>query len=136
VSDYGYCPDCGAPGVHRSRLSGLTRCLNGHQHMHFDQPVMMAPVREQLIESYFVMRVKETGGEQRKVTFPGHPGAPDRWAGWPTGYNALVELKRPDGKPEAHQRREHDKLRRCGMRVEVLSSKQEVDAFIRIALSR
>jgi len=134
MSDYGYCPDCGAPGVRRMRR--VTQCLNKHRHPHLSfNPPVEPRVREALIESYFVMRVKDTGGEQRKVTFPGHDGAPDRWAGWPTGFSALVELKRPDGVPEAHQAREHAKLRRCGLRVEVLSTKAQVDAFIDKATS-
>lgn len=136
MSDYGYCPVCDAPGVKRQNLNTITICLNGHKRFtgDFHGAPKTERVREALIESYFVMRVKDTGGEQRKVTFPGHPGAPDRWAGWPTGFNALVELKRPDGKPEPHQAREHAKLRRCGFRVEVLSTKAQVDAFIEKAV--
>jgi hypothetical protein len=84
---------------------------------------------EALVESYLVERVRDTGGEVRKVTFPGRRGAPDRLAGWP-GRHALVELKRPGAKPEPHQVREHDRLRAIGFRVEVIDTREAVDAFV------
>ena len=65
------------------------------------------------IEKYFIKRVKETGGEQRKLKWIGRNGAPDRLAWWPPKLSvecrssenvipgdivpvfAFVELKRP-----------------------------------------
>lgn len=132
MSDYGYCPSCGEPGVHRAR-GGLVTCMGGHRFSEVDfvdRAAARTPVREQLVESYFVQRVKETGGTVRKVRWDGHPGAPDRLVGWP-GRHALVELKRPDGEPEPHQRREHDRLRAIGFRVDVIDTKEKVDAFVR-----
>jgi hypothetical protein len=87
---------------------------------------------ERAVEDHLVRRVKETGGEIRKVVWAGHKGAPDRLAGWPSNKrHALVELKKPKGKgPEAHQSREHAKLRSIGFEVWVIHTKEQVDAFI------
>lgn len=131
MSDYGYCPACGQPGVHR-KTGGLVTCMAGHSFSEadfVDPAAARTSVREQLIESYLVQRVKETGGTVRKVRWDGHPGAPDRLAGWP-GRHALVELKRPKGVPEAHQLREHERLRGIGFVVFVIDTKQGVDAFV------
>lgn len=82
------------------------------------------------IESYFKRRVRETDGEERKVVFPGRKGAPDRLCGWPNGNHGFVELKRPGGKAEAHQLREHARLRSMGVRVDVLDTKALIDAYV------
>jgi len=91
------------------------------------------------IEQHLVKRVKETGGEVRKVIWPGRRGAPDRLVGWPEAgsgqrqlkaAHALVELKRPKKGAEAHQAREHARLRAIGFRVAVLSTIEAVDAFV------
>ena len=86
---------------------------------------------EAAVESYFNKRVKETGGEVRKVVWPGRRGAPDRFCGWErTKRSAFVELKRPAGRAESHQSREHARLRSVGVRVEVLDTREAVDRFV------
>jgi hypothetical protein len=88
-------------------------------------------VIEAAVESYFKKRVKETGGEERKVVWPGRKGAPDRFAGWARSQRtAFVELKRPKGKAAAHQEREHARLRLLGVRVEVIDTREGVDRFV------
>lgn len=89
-------------------------------------------MRESRVENYLVRRVKETGGVCRKVVFPGHRGAPDRFCGWRSRQRfALVEMKRPlTPTAEAHQIREHEKLRACGVDVRVLASFEDVDKFV------
>jgi len=82
------------------------------------------------VEDHFKRRVKETGGEVRKVVWPARRGAPDRLAGWENGRHGLVELKRPNGKAESHQLREHARLRKIGFRVDVLDTIEAVDAYI------
>lgn len=91
------------------------------------------------VEQHLIKRVKETGGVVRKVIWPGRRGAPDRLVGWPASEttpltrparNALAELKRPKKNAEAHQAREHERLRAIGFRVEVLSTIEAVDAFV------
>jgi hypothetical protein len=100
-------------------------------------------MREARVEDHLIKRVEETGGITRKVEWIGRRGAPDRLVGWPMGKlgahallmhglrPVLVELKRPlTPKAEAHQLREHERLRIIGFDVQVLASKEDVDRFI------
>lgn len=94
---------------------------------------MASTRKEELNEAYLVRRVKETGGETRKVKWPGRRGAPDRFIGWrDRGRSCFVEVKeasQPWGLQD-HQRREIEWLKSVGQRVAVLSSKAEIDQFI------
>ena len=87
-------------------------------------------MREKEVEQFFIRRVRETGGIQRKFTSPGHAGVPDRICAFPVGRVALAELKRPSKGAEEHQKREHDKWRAVGCTVWVLDTKEAVDIFI------
>jgi hypothetical protein len=131
VSDLGYCPECGDPGVRQVRLHGDTKCLRGHIYPseRFNPPTHRAP-KEALIEDYFVGAVTRSGGMTRKVKWLGVDGAPDRMAGWPNGRNGFVELKRPKGVAEAHQAREHRRMREIGFRVDVLDTKAAIDLWV------
>ena len=97
-------------------------------------------MRERDIEQYLVRRVKELGGEVRKVKWIGRRGAPDRVVMLPlpisVGGNRVgnliwVELKAPGEVSEPHQHREHERMRAMGQRVEVLDSKEQVDEVLR-----
>lgn len=89
-------------------------------------------MREARIEKYFNDQVKLHGGSTRKCVWPGHNGCPDRIALWPNRLD-WVELKRPlTPKAEAHQKREHDRLRDAGQFVCVLPTKEAVDRYIRL----
>ena len=86
-------------------------------------------MREREIEAYFVKRVKEAGGLQRKFVSPGHRGVPDRIV---VHFRSVyfVELKAL-GKPlRPDQKREHAKLTAVGADVRVIDSKEAVDNFI------
>lgn len=90
-------------------------------------------VKEESNERYLIRRVKETGGQTRKVRWMGHRGAPDRLVGWPIlGKAAFVELKEASQSwgLQDHQLREIEWLKACGLRVAVLSTKAEIDQFI------
>lgn len=89
-------------------------------------------MRESTIERHLVKRVKEAGGDTRKVKWTGRRGAPDRIVLFP-GFDggAWVEVKRPGGVVEPHQHREHERMRGLGLRVVVLESKAQIDDFIR-----
>jgi hypothetical protein len=100
-------------------------------------------VRESEIERHLVKRVKELGGEVRKVQWIGRRGAPDRLVmlrpTLPRVVNGKVketeactwvELKASGVKPEPHQLREHERMRAMGQRVVVIDSIQGVEELL------
>lgn len=104
-------------------------------------------MRESQIEKHLVKRVKELGGEVRKVHWIGRRGAPDRlvmlpkrpWVDIVFGVprnkvtppiSYWVELKATGVKPEAHQLREHDRMRKMGQRVVVIDSIEGVEELL------
>lgn len=96
-------------------------------------------IKESVVERYLIKRVRELGGETRKVVFPGHDGAPDRLVLFPPIIRdglalhtdlAWVELKSPLGKLRPAQIREHKRLRALGQNVKVIRSKEEVDLLV------
>lgn len=111
-------------------------------------------MRESDIERHLVKRVKAMGGEVRKVQWVGRRGAPDRlvmlpdrvagpWDGqlrpanicyagrtdWPAK-TVWVELKAPGVKAEAHQLREHERMRKKGQQVVVIDSIEGVEELL------
>jgi hypothetical protein len=98
-------------------------------------------MRESLIEAHLVKRVKEIGGEVRKVQWIGRRGAPDRLVMLPpfrfqgrplsiTPVTIWVELKATGVPPEAHQLREHKRMRSMGQQVEVIDSIEGVEKLL------
>ena len=112
------------------------------------------------IERHLVARVKELGGEVRKVRWIGRNGAPDRLVmlpeqrklvrhdgPWGTRYSdkavrhsatIWVELKNPDtiktfpaDARERAQHREHQRMRAMGQRVEVIGTIEQVEELLR-----
>ncbi len=101
-------------------------------------------MRESDIEKYLVKRVKELGGECRKLQWIGRNGAPDRlvmlpasWRGrrtsgfWDSPTPIWVELKAPGQKPRPNQIREHERMRAMGQRVVVIDSIEGVEELLR-----
>lgn len=100
-------------------------------------------MRESQIEKHLVNRVVELGGEVRKVNWVGRRGAPDRLVMLPPlevntknfkcrkHRTIWVELKAPGVKPEPHQLREHERMRRMGQRVEVVDSIEGVEELLK-----
>ncbi len=94
------------------------------------------------VEAHLKRRVKELGGEVRKLAWIGRANAPDRLVLFPHGVipgglsrsHPLVELKAPGVKPSAAQLREHERLRSAGFTVVVLDSVEAVDNWLRIFL--
>ena len=99
-------------------------------------------MRESEIESYLVKRVKEVGGECRKVKWLGRNGAPDRLVMLPPrdreeNGTIWVELKAeglatlfPHTPHERQQHRVHERMRAVGQRVVVIDSLTGVDALL------
>ena len=84
-------------------------------------------IRENLIERYLVKRVRDLGGMAVKQIWQGRRGAPDRLVVLPGGRMVFVECKAPGQKAKDHQLREHDRLRKLGVMVVVIDSKDAVD---------
>lgn len=94
-------------------------------------------MRERDIEAHLVKRVRELGGEVRKVKWIGRRGAPDRLVMLPREayvddlHCAIwIELKAPGKKAEPHQAREHERMRRMGQRVEVIDSFERIEEIL------
>ena len=108
-------------------------------------------MRESTIERHLVKRVKELGGEVRKVAWVGRKSAPDRLVllpkmpffsdaaivyHYPRAF--WVELKNPDTiltfPANAHERaqaREHERMRALGQRVEVIGTLEQIEELLR-----
>lgn len=95
------------------------------------------------VEAHLKRRVKELGGEVRKVGWIGRANAPDRLVLLPAQVpaevayiarhvgacprNLFIELKRPTKGATAAQAREHNRLRAAGFVVLVLNSIEAID---------
>lgn len=103
-------------------------------------------MRESDIEKHLVNRVVALGGEVRKVKWIGRRGAPDRLVMLPPRLRAdalaraienmyhpstiWVEVKATGEKPEPHQAREHERMRRMGQCVVVIDSIEGVEELL------
>lgn len=87
-------------------------------------------VRERDVERYFVKRVKEAGGQERKFKSPGHKDVADRICGFPEGRVFLVEVKAPGKTPRAGQLREAVKWLSVGVTTWFIDTTEGVDEFI------
>jgi hypothetical protein len=92
-------------------------------------------MRESTVEAHLRKKATAAGALVRKMVWPGHRGAPDRLVIWAEGLGRqprvdFVELKRPGGRLDDHQVREHEKLRGMGCAVFTLDSIEAVDAYV------
>lgn len=100
-------------------------------------------IRERDVEKHLKDVVRSLGGEIRKVVWAGRANAPDRFVMLYNVYylgtkrirmpaqSFFVELKAPGEKPTAGQLREHERMRACGNRVEVVDSLEGVEALFK-----
>ena len=94
-------------------------------------------MRERDVKAYFLKRVKDLGGEARKMRWEGRTAAPDWLVLFPRPifqggpWLFFVELKRPKKGAEALQAEEHDILRRFGATVFVLDSPEAIDEVLK-----
>lgn len=110
---------------------------------------MIRKLSESDVEAYLVNAVTLMGGMVRKIKFLGHNGAPDRCIMFPEFVHTpagklrmpealiWVEVKAPGGKAKfpssAHERaqeREHERLRKCRQRVEIVDTYAGVDFLL------
>jgi len=99
---------------------------------------MVCPLRESDIEDYLQLRVAQVGGETRKVQWIGRKSAPDRFVMLPEKDACFVEVKHPLSGPlfpsNAHERaqfREHERLRRYGVKVFVVWSYAQIEELVK-----
>lgn len=101
-------------------------------------------MKERDIEARLVERVRQLGGEIRKVKWIGRRGAPDRLVMLPPEAYVddqhcciWVELKNPDtiltfpaNAHERQQAREHERMRAMGQRVEVIGTLEQIEELL------
>jgi len=90
-------------------------------------------------------RVEAYGGEIRAVAWLGRRYAPDVLCLFPMGsrykgqlesydqsdaLHPFIETKAPGGKPTIGQLREHERMRNAGCRVKVISTLEQLDAWL------
>jgi hypothetical protein len=86
--------------------------------------------RERDIERQLIRRVKQAGGEVRKVMWIGRRGAPDRLVLIPDREPLFVELKAPGGRVSRLQEVEHRRLRAAGCKVMVIWKVEEIEGVV------
>lgn len=100
----------------------------------------MPSTRESKVEQHLVEQAQAKGALVRKLAYIGRRGAPDRMVIWPACGDPrddldpaidFVELKAPGQKPDDHQAREHERLRRMGCNVFTLDGIEAVDQYIK-----
>lgn len=86
-------------------------------------------MKERDISRYLNKRVKELGGEIRRVTWQGRRNAPDKLVLLP-GWAFFVEEKRPGESPTPAQLRERDRLQACGLSAYWVSRPEHIDCVL------
>ncbi|ARK07388.1 DNA polymerase I [Salmonella phage SE40] len=80
---------------------------------------------------YAKERFEALGGLVRKLSYENRVGAPDLLVVLPGGIVWFVEVKKDENtKPDPHQLREHERMRKRGANVFVVGSKKQVDKLI------
>lgn len=89
-------------------------------------------MRESTVERYFINAVEnKANGLAWKFTSPNRRGVPDRLVVLPEGRVWFVELKAPGEEISKQQHKRIQELLSKGALVRIISSKDDVDAFIR-----
>ncbi|WQY91257.1 hypothetical protein [Hafnia phage TS33] len=105
----------------------------------------MAKTPEGKIQEYGNTQLKARGCLVRKMAYEGRRASPDTLVGVPerpTIWGKMADnypprtifiewKKHEDTEPEAHQIREHNRMRAVGMDVRVIGSKRQVDELIK-----
>lgn len=84
-------------------------------------------MKERDVSRYLNKRVKELGGEVRRVTWQGRRNAPDKLVLLPCyKLSFFLEEKRPGEEPTKAQEREHARMRAAGLHVYVVTSWEDI----------
>jgi hypothetical protein len=95
----------------------------------------MKTINERDVVKAMKLRVKEFGGEMRKVRWEGRKNAPDWLIMMPGdedfgGLSFFAEFKKPGEEPTPAQLREINRMRNCGLRVLVISTLKQVEEIV------
>lgn len=87
--------------------------------------------KEGVVQKYAKERFEAMGGLVRKLSYENRVGAPDLLVILPRGVIWFVEVKKDENtKPDPHQLREHERMRKRGANVFVIGSFKQVDDLI------
>lgn len=87
--------------------------------------------KEGRVQKYAKDRFEALGGLVRKIVYEGRNGAPDLLVLLPGGIIWFVEVKKDEStKPDPHQLREHERMRKRGANVFVVGSIKQIDTLI------
>ena len=87
--------------------------------------------KEGVVQKYAKEQFEAMGGLVRKLSYENRVGAPDLLVILPGGIIWFVEVKKDEStKPDPHQIREHERMRRRGANVFVVGSFKQVDTLI------
>jgi len=93
-------------------------------------------MRESDIEAYLVREVRRLGGLAVKHISPGRSGDPDRLVKLPGKPMALAEIKRPGEVARPDQEARLCEWAQLGVLVGMLSTKWQIDQFLRKAMDQ
>lgn len=83
------------------------------------------------VQAYAKAELEKIGALVRKIRYEGRNGCPDLLVLLPGGVVWFVEVKKDeDTAPDAHQAREHERMRNRGANVFTIGSKSQVDSLI------
>ena len=82
------------------------------------------------LQAHLKKRVKDTGGEYRKVKWEGRNGCPDCLIWWTWPQAAFVEIKAPGDRYSALQLREIARMKAAGIPVFTAHSVEDIDAIV------
>lgn len=82
------------------------------------------------LQSYLKKRVRETGGQYRKLKWDGRRGAADTFIWWRNPNFAFVEIKVGDDDLSVLQERELTRLREAGFWVFIAKTENDIDEII------
>lgn len=107
----------------------VCRCCPSRRGVYNLGSALMTP--EGKIQKYAKERFEAIGGLVRKLSYEGRAGAPDLLVILPGGIVWFVEIKKDEStKPDPHQLREHERMRKRGANVFVVGSFKQVDDLI------
>ena len=83
-----------------------------------------------VLQAYLKLRVKETGGQYRKVRWEGRVGCPDCFVWWTWPQAAFIEIKAEGDRLRKLQALEIERMKASGVPVFIARSRENLDEII------